>query len=193
VLDSQNGMRRSVWTSAFCLALLISGCAKRQSGARLVYIASPPEANSAAPEPDSGTLVIEEPAKPQLEVLPLPEPRPPFPTNDYEQGKRRRPSGPPAPAEPAAEEPPVEPPPLEPADKPGQDRRKQLEKTQQDMDVRIKQFVRSRLSGPERGTLDEARAFLNQSRAALNDGDVPRAEKLADKARLLITALEKGH
>jgi hypothetical protein len=57
----------------------------------------------------------------------------------------------------------------------------------------IEQIQRRQLSDPERQTLAEAEAFLDQSKAALKEGDLPRAEKLADKARLLIMALEKGH
>ncbi len=186
-----NVMKRSVWTSACCLALLIGGCAKRQTGTRLVYVASPPPATSAAPEPNSGTLVIEEPVTPEPPKTPPPE-RPadvehsPPETPQPKANKVRPPQSP-------AAEPPVEPPPLEPANNPGQGRQRQLEKTQQDMDSHIAQLEARHPSGAEGQTLTEAKAFLDQSKSALKDGDLPRAEKLAEKARLLITALEKGH
>jgi hypothetical protein len=188
-----NVMKWSVWTSACCLALLISGCAKRQTGTRLVYVASPPAATTAAPQ-DSGMLVIEEPAGPQLTVLQprkdlkflnTPLPTPPSP--------RKATSVSSSPADSSPEGSLVEPPPLEPANNPGQGSRQQLEKTQHDMGSSIEQIQRRQLSDPERQTLAEAKAFLDQSKAALNEGDPQRAEKLADKARLLITALEKGH
>jgi len=186
-----HSMRSSVRTSACCLALLMSGCAKRQSGARLVYVASPPAVTSAAPTQESGTLVIEEPATPEPEeppaAAPLPAPEPKAPP----QSKPRRSSTQTGLAEPVAEEPPVELPPLEPAKNPGQGRWQQLEKTQRDMRSSIEQFERSRLSNPERRTLAEAQGFLDQSTRALKEGDLPRAEKLAEKARLLITALEQ--
>jgi type IV secretory pathway VirB10-like protein len=184
-----NVMKWSVWTSACCLALLIIGCAKRQSGTRLVYVPSPPAATTAPPEPDSGTLVIQEPAKPEVEELPLPEPsdvlNTPLPTPP--KGNKPRPS-PPSPEPPAD----VEPPPLEPANNPGQGHQQQLEKTQQDMGAHIAQLEGRHPSGAEGQTLTEAKAFLDQSKSALKEGDLQRAEKLAEKARLLITALDKG-
>ena len=189
-----NGSKSSFWISACCIALLIGGCAKRQSGTRLVYIASPPAPQGGAPAPDSGMLVIEEPAKPELQEL---EPR-----KDLEllntplsggSSKRKATSASASSAESSSEETLVEPPPpLEPANSPGHGGRQQLEKVQHDMGASIEHFERSSLSGPEKQTLAEARAFLDQSTRALKDGDLPRAEKLAAKARLLITALEKG-
>ena len=188
-----NGMKSSLWSSACCIALLIGGCAKRQSGTRLVYVASPPAPQGGAPAPDSGMLVIEEPAKPELQEL---EPR-----KDLEllntplsgQSSKRKATSASSSAESSSEQTLVEPPPpLEPANSPGQGGRQQLEKVQHDMGASIEHFERSSLSGPEKQTLAEARAFLDQSTRALKDGDLPRAEKLADKARLLITALEKG-
>jgi type IV secretory pathway VirB10-like protein len=186
-----NVMKGSVCTSVCCLALLTSGCPKRQTGTRLVYVASPPAATSAVPEPNSGTLVIEEPPPPP-EPPKTPPPKPPAdaepsqPETPQPKANKVRP-----PQSPAAE-PPVEPPPLEPANNPGQGRQRQLEKTQQDMGVHITQLEARHPSGAEGQTLTEAKAFLDQSRSALNEGDLPRAEKLAEKARLLITALEKG-
>jgi hypothetical protein len=160
---------------------------------RLVYLPARPPATSPVPAPDSGTLVIEEPAKPELEKLPLAEPsellNTPLPTPP---SPRKATSVSSSPADSSPEGSLVEPPPLEPANNPGQGRRQQLEKTQEDIDSSIKRFVPTRLSEPERQTLGEANAFLDQSKAALNEGDLPRAEKLADKARLLIMALEKG-
>ena len=188
-----HSMRSSVRTSACCLALLMSGCAKRQSGARLVYVASPPAVTSAVPTQESGTLVIEEPATPEPQELPAAAPLPAPAPKAAPQSKPRRSSTQTGLAEPVAEEPPVELPPLEPAKSPGQGRRQQLEKTQRDMRSSIEQFERSRLSNPERRTLAEAQGFLDQSTRALKEGDLPRAEKLADKARLLITALEQRH
>ena len=185
-------MKWWVWTLACCLALLMSGCAKRQNGVRLVYVAAPPFATSAPP--DSGTLVIQQPVTPGPEELPLTEPaellNTPLPIPPSQKKVNAASS---APADSSPEELLVEPPPLEPANSPGQGRRQQLEKRQHEMDSSIKQFVASQLSNPERQTLGEAKAFLDQSKAALGEGDLPRAEKLAEKARLLIAALEQRH
>jgi hypothetical protein len=189
-----NEIKSALWISACCIALLTSGCAKQQSGTRLVYFAPPPTAPSAVPAQESGTLVIEEPAKLELEELPLPEASVPFSTPlATRPSPKRAPSGPSSLADSTPEESFVEPPPLEPANNPGQGGRQQLQKVQSEMGASIAQFKRSPLSEPERQTLAEAQAFLDQSTRALKDGDLPRAEKLAVKARLLITAFEQRH
>jgi type IV secretory pathway VirB10-like protein len=176
------------WASAFCLALLMGGCAKRQSGVRLVYVAPPPTSTPAASTEESGTLVIEappppEPEQPQPAALP-----PPASAPKAEQVKPRQ-SGQTS-AQAPAEQQLVEPPPIEPANNPGQGQRQQLEKTQRDIGSSIEQLERSLHSNSERRTLAEARAFLDQSTRALKEGDLPLAEKLATKANLLITALK---
>jgi hypothetical protein len=179
------------WASAFCLALLMGGCTKRQNGVRLVYVAPPPASTPAATTGESGTLVIEEPAPPEP-AQPLPAALPPAaPAPKAEQSKPRR-SGQTA-AEAPAEQQLVEPPPIERANNPGQGRRQQLEKTQRDIGSSIEQLEHSPHSNAERRTLAEAQAFLDQSTRALKGGDLPLAEKLAEKANLLITALKQRH
>jgi len=138
-------------------------------------------------------LVIEEPA-------PAEEPEADTQTDETSQPTEPAKKPPPKPGKraaslpaPVAEEPLFEPPPLEPANNPGEGRRQQLEKTQHDMGLSIEQFVHGPLSAPERRTLAEAQAFLDQSTRALKEGDLPRAEKLAEKARLLVSALERQH
>jgi type IV secretory pathway VirB10-like protein len=187
-----NGMKSSLWTSACCIALLISGCAKRQSGTRLVYVASLPSTPSSAPEADSGTLVIEEPETPQPVQ---PQPQVPAPTSatdtQPEESKPRRPSPPRTTAEPSPEAPLVAPP-LEPAKEAGQVDRQKIQTAQNDVQVRLAQLEKTLHSDAEKQTLAQARAFWYQSKRALDEGDLPRAKNLADKAHLLITALEKG-
>lgn len=61
------------------------------------------------------------------------------------------------------------------------------------MSQHVAEFERGPLSDTERRTLDEAKAFLEQSRRALNDGDLRRADNLSHKAYLLITAFEQRH
>jgi hypothetical protein len=188
-----NGMKWNTWTSVCCIALLISGCAKRQTGPGLVYVASPPPATSAAPEQDSGTLMIEEPATPEPEKLPLQEPSELLNTPlSIPSSPKKSPSASSSPADALPEAPPVEPPPLEPAKNVGQADRQKIQNTQNDVFVRLAQFESTRHSDAEKQTLAQARAFLDQSKSALKDGDLPRAKSLADKALLLITALEKG-
>jgi len=187
-------MRAGPWTSACCMAVLIGGCPKRQSGPRLVYVAPPPAATSAGSAADSGTWVIEEPAPPEetIHTSEAPPPTPPPPL----KSPKPRPTG--VAAEPPSterEEPSsVEPPPLEPADSAGGRDRQTIETTQKRLSDRLDEFEHRRpLSDAERRTLGEARAFLEQSRRALNDHDLRRAENLAHKADLLITALEQRH
>lgn len=179
------------------MTLLIGGCPKRQSGTRLVYVPTPAAAPSARSAPDSGTLSIEEPAPPEPVVVQAPAPpvasqAPQTKTRSRSTGRAATSTEPPS--EPPADEPtPIKPPALEPADGLREvGRRQKLEKTQRDLGVRVAQFENRSLSEPEVRTLTGARAFLAQSVHALNEGDLQRADNLAHKADLLITALEKG-
>jgi hypothetical protein len=154
-----SGMKSSLWTSACCIALLISGCAKRQSGTRLVYVASLPSTPSAAPEADSGTLVSEEPETPQ----PLqPQPQVPAPTSatdtQPEESKPRRPSPPRTTAEPSPEAPLVAPP-LEPAKEPGQVDRQKIQTPQNDVQLRQAKLEKTLNSDDEKETIAQARAL----------------------------------
>ncbi len=191
-------MNSGVWTSVYCMALLIGGCPKRQSGPRLVYVPAPPPATSAAPAPDSGTLVIEEPVPPETEEVKLPNeappPTPPTPTRPPRAHRTGIPTEPTLP-EPGTDEPSsVEPPALEPARGAGQaGLRQRIETTQQGLASRLAQFERRPLSDAERRTLAEGRAFLDQSMSAMKEGDLQRAERLVYKADLLITAFEQRH
>jgi hypothetical protein len=192
-------MRVGVLTSC-CVALLFGGCAKRQSGLRLVYVAPPPAA-SAPSAPDSGTWVIEEPVPPEPEVAkPTSEVAPPAPPPRAQKPRRPTAAEPssteptPAPTEPSSDGPSVGPPPLVPADGAGgADLRQKIETTQRSLSQRVTDFEHGPLSDTERRTLDQAKAFLEQSRRALNDGDLRRADNLAYKADLLIAAFEQRH
>jgi len=190
-------MRPGAWTSACCMAVLIGACAKRQTGPRLVYVASPPPATSAASAPESGTWVIEEPVPPEPETAkPTSEAAPPAPLPPQRSQKPRRSGSAAEPdsTEPALGEPSVEPPPLEPADAAGgTDARRRIETTQKDLSRRVAEFKRTPLSEAEGRILDEAKAFLEQSRRALNEGDLQRADNLAHKAYLLVVAFEQRH
>jgi hypothetical protein len=138
--------------------------------------------------------VIEEPARPELQELPIEPPREVLnPPLSAPPSKPKTTSASSSTADSSPGETVIEVPPLEPANNPGQGRRQQLEKIQHDMGSSIQQYERNHLSGSERQTLGEAKAFLDQSKAALSEGDLPRAEKLAEKARLLIAALAQRH
>jgi hypothetical protein len=68
----------------------------------------------------------------------------------------------------------------------------QVVKLQQDIEKRILPLSREWLSPSQRGTLDTARGFLQQSQRALQESDLQRAYKLAQKADLLVSALEQS-
>lgn len=175
--------------------MLIWGCPKRQTTPRVVYIPSPPAASEQTPSPASGTLVIQEPAPPELvEEDVVPEEQPP----EEKPARRRRrtisterPAAEPAEDTPAAASPEV--PTLEPRESPAQQNalRQQIIELQAGIRGRISQLKLLRLSDLERKTLDAAQMFLDQSLRALGTNDLVRALNLARKASLLVNALEQ--
>jgi hypothetical protein len=70
-------------------------------------------------------------------------------------------------------------------------RRKQLtEELLQSTDADLKSLNRT-LTGDETAMVEQARSYMTQSRAAIQDGDLDRASNLAQKAHLLADALTK--
>jgi hypothetical protein len=61
----------------------------------------------------------------------------------------------------------------------------------EELQRRIGLLQRARLSGTDRRTLEDARAFLAQSHQDLEQGDLPRSLNLARKSQLLLVALEQ--
>jgi hypothetical protein len=178
------------------VALLIWGCQKRPTTSRVVYVPAPPPAATPASSKDSGTLVIEEPQPPEETAEPTPAPEAPEP-----KPVRRRPrparsdaasssaETPPEPEEPALTEVPA----LEAREAPAQQAalRQQIVGLQQDLRRRTSQLERQSLSAGDRKTFEDARTFLTQSERALADGDLQRALNLAQKASLLVSALDQ--
>lgn len=159
---------------------------------RVVYAPAPPVASAAKPAEESGSLVVEEPLPPEpAEVAPTESSSP------RTAPRRRRPrTETPAASETTTEavEPlPVEVPTLEPRGSPEQQTalRQQILDLQERLRQRSARFDRLRLSSQARKTLDDARTFLAQSERALLDGDLGRAHNLANKASLLVSALEQ--
>jgi len=134
-------------------------------------------------------MVIEEPPTPE------PEPTPPPPTPAPKPVRRRRVrTEPPAAAPSTAPDtagPPA--PSLEPQENSVEQAalRRQIQGLQDDVRQRMSKLSRARLSGADRKTLDDARAFFAQSTQALKEADLQRALNLARKASLLVTALER--
>jgi len=159
---------------------------------RVVYAPAPPAASTPTPAEESGSLIVEEPLPPEpAEVTPAESSSPRLPP------RRRRPRTElPTTSESAAE--PIEPPPaevpaLERRESPGQQTalRQQILDLQERLRQRAARFDRLSLSSEARKTLDDARTFLAQSERALLDGDLGRARNLANKASLLVSALEQ--
>jgi len=82
---------------------------------------------------------------------------------------------------------------LEPRGSPGQQTalRQQILDLQEHLRQRTARFDRLKLTSEARKTLDDARTFLAQSERAFLDGDLQRAHNLANKASLLVSALER--
>ena len=172
------------------LALFIGGCPKRQAPVRIVYVPAPPPAATQAPAAGAPALVIEEPPPPE----PPPAPPPPTPAPKPVRQRRRARTEPPAAAPSNAPDttgPPA--PSLEPQENSVEEAalRRQIQGLQDDVRQRIAKLSRARLSGADRKTLDDARAFFAQSTQALKEADLQRALNLARKASLLVTALER--
>lgn len=185
-------MKRGALYSVCSLALLIWGCPKRQTAVRVVYAPAPPAAATPAPAEESGALVIEEPSPPEPEAVTPAEPASPQPTP-----RRRRPRTEPATtpegtAE-AVEPPSAEVPALEPRESPAQQAtlRQQILDLQESLRQRTARLLRLKMTNEARKTLDDARTFLLQSEQALRDADLQRAHNLANKAALLVSALEQ--
>ena len=70
--------------------------------------------------------------------------------------------------------------------------RDQVLQTQQKIQQQIESLSREWLSPTERETLEGARGFLQQSVRALHESDFQRASNLADKAHLLVEAIEQS-
>lgn len=175
--------------------MLIWGCPKRQTAPRVVYIPSPPAASEQTSSPASGTLVIQEPARPEpVEEDVVPEEQP---AEEKSAPRRRRTVSPERPAvepgEDTVETPPAEVPALEARESPAQQNalRQQIINLQAGIRGRISQLKLLRLSDLERKTIDDVQMFLDQSLHALGTNDLVRALNLARKASLLVNALEQ--
>jgi hypothetical protein len=69
----------------------------------------------------------------------------------------------------------------------------QVVKLQHEIEKRILVLSREWLSPSQRGTLEGARGFLQNSHKALQEADYQRALILAQKADLLVASLEQTH
>jgi len=102
-----------------------------------------------------------------------------------------------APAPPVVSPQPVtaDAPQLEPANSSQQQAsiQRQVSMLQRAIGVRIERLARLKLAGADRKTLEDARTFIAQSEEANKSGDLTQASNLAQKAELLVRAIEKRY
>ena len=183
----------------------MGGCPKRQvSKSMLVYVpaqaprASAPTASAVAAPGDQQVLVIEEPAPP-----PEPEPAEASPPQTAEeptaQKRPKHPAHSETTTEPddtsppgTTEAPPAEVPALEPRQSTAQENelRAQFQKLDQDIQARLARLSGAQLAPNNMKALEDARTFYTEATRAVASGDLPRALRLAQKASLLLAALE---
>jgi hypothetical protein len=181
------------------ILLTFVSCARRQTTVRLVYAPAPPPAPSSTAAEQSKVLIIQEPAPPQPEAAPSkPQETPPV----VSEGPKPMPSRKVDRSETVDSSPPkpeVLPPPnapqLEPLSSMQQKTalQQQIGALKEGIQLRISRLSRLGLSSEDRRALNDARRFLSQSDTAVKQGDLQQSLKLAEKADLLVSAVEKNH
>ncbi len=195
MVQSNMAFGRDALSSLCGLAVLIGGCPRRQTSPRVVYVPSPPPASRTTAAQGTETLVIEEPPPPS-EPSETPTERPPTPRPAHRPRHviRTVPQADTVEVTPEPVEPPtVEVPALEPRESHDQEAglRREIQGLRAAVQQRIAQLERAKLSIAQGKTLEDARAFLAQSGKALEEGDLQRSLNLAQKASLLVSALEQ--
>jgi hypothetical protein len=175
-----------------CLALIIGGCPHRQTVTRVVYTPPPPAAAGPDAQASSGTLLIAEPAPPEPVAEPAPEETPAPPPKPTPRRRTTESETPPAPQAGSEETPPAEVPAIQPHETSEQqnDLKRKIIGLQQSILQRIA-VIEQRHSTVDGKALDDARAFLNRSKEALQKGNLRLAMNLAEKASLLVDAAEQ--
>ena len=185
---------------------LLAGCAaKRQAAARIDYVTPAPSTlTSVAAEP-AQLLVIEEPAPPAPapaeaapveHVVPEPAPAAPVPARPKHRGTTTAPTQTSNPESPEPEEPAESEEPQVPKLAPGETSASQSAALRRQIDEvrgRMGAFDRARLSAAGQKALDDASNFVDQSKQALDAGDLIRSSNLLHKALLLMEAVEQQH
>jgi len=177
------------------VALLFGGCPKRNTGPGVVYIPTPPPAASPAEtvsEQPTQAIVVQAPAPPEpQQAAPTPVPAPPPEPHSRRRIRRDERTR----TDEASPQPePANVPAMEPRESTARESklRDQVVQTQQQIQQQITLLSREWLSPAERETLQGARGFLQQSLRALQESDFQRASNLADKAHLLVEAIEQA-
>lgn len=184
--------------------MLLAGCPARRQSTRLIYVPAPPTATAQGNSGQGGLIEIPAPPpavqvappkKPKEAVESAPLPRP---------AQRHRPShdratetAPDSATTPAAA--PEAPSPGAPELAPARSRAQQAELEKHIGDLkgaireRIATLSRQRLSSADLKALEDARNFLAQADQASQQGDMQQSLNLAQKADLLVSAIEKRY
>ncbi|MGH9395351.1 MAG: hypothetical protein ACRD18_00685 [Terriglobia bacterium] len=186
------------------VSLVLTGCPKRQVGTRLIYTPAPPPA--AAPPAQGGVLVIQPPAPP-MPAESAPKPQEAVDSTPTQKPIHRRRAvhdeTPDATAHgntdeaagAATEAPAASPPQLAPASSAQQqvELEKRVGELKGAIQQRIERLSHKNLSTADRKALQDARLFLSQADQATQQGDLQQSLNLAQKADLLIAAVEKRY
>lgn len=180
---------------------MLTACVKRRSNMRLVYVQAPPPTPQSAPTSEGGVMIIQEPAPPQP-ATPAPkreEEEPPTAAPESKPEKKPRVARSESATAPEPQPPPPAPasdtPQLEPLSSVHQKAtlQQQIGSLKSGVELRIGRLSHLDLSNEDRKALQDARMFLTQSDTATQLGDLQQSLNLAQKADLLVTAVEKKH
>lgn len=185
-------------------AVLLAGCPAHRQGARLIYVPAPPAAAAQGSSAQGGVLEIpapppavqvEQPKKPEEAIESAPPPRPAQRRRPpHDRAQETVPDSATSPAA-AAEVPPPGAPELAPARSRAQ--QAELEKHIGDLKGAIRERIaalsRRHLSSADLKALEDARNFLSQADQASRQGDMQQSLNLAQKADLLVSAIEKRY
>lgn len=192
-------MKTAIVVSILSAGLFLPGCFRRQTATRLVYVPAPPVVAKSASPQTGNVLIIQQPAPPVVaESTPKPEeseaasPAP-------KQPRRRRtvPTGAPDTGvesetpEPASADAPALLPEISLQQK--IDLERQIGDLRGAVRQRIARLSRMRLSTEDRKALQDARLFLSEADQAMQANDLQQSLNLAQKADVLISAVEKRH
>ncbi|MGH9344538.1 MAG: hypothetical protein ACRD19_12365 [Terriglobia bacterium] len=192
-------MKTTIVLCILSAALFLTGCFKRQTTARLVYTPPPPATSKPDLPQQTHVLIIEPPAPPPAtesapktedSEAPSPAPKPQRKHRVVQSGINAA-GAEPETAEPAA----AAAPPLLPERSLQQqiDLEKQIGGLRGAVRQRIARLSRMRLSTEDRKALQDARLFLSEADQAMRENDLQQSLNLAQKADLLISAVENRH
>ncbi len=169
-----------------------TGCLNRQTGVRLVYAPAPPPAPASSASPAQVMIIGGPPPPKPVQTVPAPASAEPALPESAPAQPRATTQDRPAESAPVPEA-TTNAPPLEPLQSRQQQTAlaKQVDSLKSGIEYRIGRLNRAGLSSADRQALEDARAFLSQADEAMKKGDLQESLDLAQKADLLVAAVEK--